>query len=58
MKHELLCACALVSGAMELPACSTLNEVVKEKDKGTSVVYPVTPAQAFDIARNVFRWEG
>ena len=58
MKRELLGAMLLMVGALVLPACSTMNEVIRDKDKGTSAVYPVTTDQAFDIARTVFRWEG
>ena len=35
-----------------------MGDVVKSKDQGTAVVYPVTQDQAWDIARTVFRWEG
>lgn len=41
-------------------SCSTLNDVVKEKQEGggTSQVYPVPVEKAWDIAKTVFRWEG
>lgn len=48
-----LLACTLLGAA-----CSTMSDVMKSKDEGTSAVYPVTTEQAFDIARTVFRWEG
>ena len=38
--------------------CATMSDVVASKDSGTSVVYPVTADQAWDIAETVFRWEG
>lgn len=41
-----------------LSSCASMSDVVKDKDKGTSVTYPVTTAQGFEIARTVFRWEG
>jgi hypothetical protein len=40
--------------------CATMSDVVmsKQEGDGTAQVYPVTPEQAWDIARTVFRWEG
>jgi len=41
--------------------CSTMQDVVKAKEsgsEGTTKNYPVTEAQAWDIAKTVFRWEG
>jgi hypothetical protein len=51
-----LCVAATLSGG-----CATLNDVVEAKEsgrEGTSQVYPVTPDQAWDIAKTVLRWEG
>jgi hypothetical protein len=41
-----------------LQGCAPMDAVVHSKDKGTSIVYPVTRDQAWDIAKAVFRWEG
>ena len=46
---------------MSLSGCASLNDVIREKESGTAgttKTYPVTPDQAWDIARTVFRWEG
>ena len=48
----------LLSG---MTACSTMQDVVQAKQdgsEGTSETYAVTEAQAWDIAKTVFRWEG
>ena len=39
-------------------ACATMNDVVAQKDKGTTQEYDVTPDVAWDICHKVFRWEG
>ncbi len=53
---------ALFSGLLLLLAllggCSTMGDVVKAKDEGTSKVYPVNAEQAWMIAKAVLRWEG
>lgn len=43
-----------------LAACATLSDVQKAKEsgQGTGGVYPVTADQAWQIAKQVFRWEG
>ena len=41
-----------------LGGCATMSDVVKEKNKGTSEVYPVNSDEAWKIAKTVFRWEG
>jgi len=33
-------------------------DVIKSKNEGTSVIYPVDAEQAWVIAKTVFRWEG
>lgn len=41
--------------------CSTMQDVVKVKEsgkEGTTKNYAVTEAQAWEIAKTVFRWEG
>ncbi len=38
--------------------CATTADLVKTKDEGTSQVYNVNRAQAWQIAKAVFRWEG
>jgi hypothetical protein len=52
---------AVIFSVMSLTACSTLNDVVEAKNsgrEGTTAVYPVTEAQAWPIAKKVFRCEG
>ena len=41
-----------------LGGCATTGDALREKESGTMKVYPVTNDQAWDIARQVFRWEG
>lgn len=43
---------------ISITSCATMSDVIKNKDKGTVVVYPVTKEQALKIARQVFLWEG
>ena len=38
--------------------CVTFTDVVGEKEEGTARRYPVTPDQAWEIAKTVLRWEG
>lgn len=44
--------------AFLVTGCATMSDVLREKDKGTVQVYPVTNDQAWEIAKTVFRWEG
>lgn len=44
-----------------LHGCATMDDVVRVKQEGaegTMKIYPVTPDQAWEIAKTVFRWEG
>lgn len=44
-----------------LSGCATMSDVVRVKEagtEGTSAVYPVPQAVAWDISKTVFRWEG
>ncbi len=41
-----------------LAGCSTMSDVVKDKNQGMSKIYPVNFEQAWDIAKTVFRWDG
>jgi hypothetical protein len=44
-----------------LHGCATMDDVVRVKQEGTEgtmKIYPVTPDQAWEIAKTVFRWEG
>ena len=44
-----------------LQGCATMNDVVQAKQdgsEGTTFVYDVNKAQAWTIAKTVFRWEG
>ncbi len=38
--------------------CATVQDALEHKDDGIAKVYPVPEAQAWQIARRVFRWEG
>lgn len=51
----------LTALALSLSACSTMQDVVKVKQsgaEGTTKQYAVSEAQAWEIAKTVFRWEG
>jgi hypothetical protein len=37
---------------------TTMNDVIRAKNDGTSEVYPVTSDQAWKISKAVFHWEG
>lgn len=41
-----------------LIGCSTMNDVLRAKNEGTSQPYNVSEDQAWNIAKTVFRWEG
>ena len=59
--NRLARTAAAASLAALLAACATMNDVVQVKEsgsEGTAKVYPVSPDQAWDIAKAVFRWEG
>jgi predicted small secreted protein len=38
--------------------CATMNDVMIGKDKGIARIYPVNADQAWEIAKDVFLWEG
>lgn len=44
--------------ASMINGCATMIDVIKSKNEGTSVIYPVDAEQAWVIAKTVFRWEG
>ena len=48
----------VIVAAVWLSGCATMSDVMKSKDQGTVMVYPVSSDQAWNIARTVFRWEG
>ena len=51
----------LLSFALLLSACATMNDVVRVKEagsEGTTRVYAVNADQAWEISKTVFRWEG
>lgn len=51
----------LAALALSVSACSTMQDVVKVKQsgaEGTTKHYAVSEAQAWEIAKTVFRWEG
>jgi hypothetical protein len=52
--QKLLCAVLLVVGA----GCASSVDVAREKNEGTARRYSVTPDQAWDISKTVFRWAG
>ena len=60
MRQHTAIGCTLVMAVLGLAGCSTLNDVVQEKNQGggTAQVYPVDTDQAWKIALTVFRWEG
>jgi len=43
---------------LALLGCATVQDALDEKPYGTARVYAVREAQAWEIARRVFRWEG
>lgn len=56
-----LLSVACVALMLVVSGCSTMQDVVKVKEsgkEGTVKNYPVTEAQAWEIAKTVFRWEG
>ncbi len=59
-KHKFA-ATILLALAFSLGGCSTMQDVVRVKEagtEGTTKNYAVTQAQAWEIAKTVFRWEG
>jgi len=43
---------------LALSACATMADIVGQKEEGTTEIYDVTPDQAWEIAKVVFRTEG
>lgn len=43
---------------LTLSGCATMQDVVQDKAEGTTKNYPVSEAQAWEISKTVFRWEG
>ncbi len=64
MRMELQRTCVgilLAVTMLGIGGCATLNDVVAAKEsgkEGTAQTYRVGEAQAWEIARTVFRWEG
>lgn len=58
-KHIVI-VCTLMSAVLWVTGCQTLNDVIREKERGggTTKVYAVDRDQAWKIAKTVFRWEG
>lgn len=50
------CLC-WIAVSLALSACSTMADIIKHKDEGTAEVYDVSPDQAWEIAKVVFRRE-
>jgi hypothetical protein len=58
---KIISMAIISAGLFILQGCQTLNDVVAAKNKGTegiSVEYQISKDQAWDIAKNVLRWEG
>lgn len=56
-----LLGASLVVLLMSMAGCATMQDVVKAKQngsEGTVKTYNVNEAQAWEIAKTVFRWEG
>lgn len=51
-------AAASLSLLLSLSGCATMQDVVQDKSEGTTKNYPVSEAQAWEISKTVFRWEG
>lgn len=49
---------AIVVVALFVAGCASTQDALKAKKSGTAKVYPVNEAQAWEIAKKVFRWEG
>ena len=49
---------ASLSLLLSLSGCATMQDVVQDKSEGTTKNYPVSEAQAWEISKTVFRWEG
>jgi hypothetical protein len=61
MNRSIWRAAALVVAVVSVlsaQGCRSMSDVVKDKDSGTTKVYPVDSDQAWKIAMQVFRWEG
>lgn len=54
---KILAAVSL-SMLISLSGCATMQDVVQDKSEGTTKNYPVSEAQAWEISKTVFRWEG
>ncbi|HKI79809.1 MAG TPA: hypothetical protein VKA26_14810 [Ignavibacteriaceae bacterium] len=44
--------------SLTIGGCASMSDVLKSKDDGTAISYPVNQDQAWDIAMTVLRWEG
>lgn len=55
-RRPIIVAALMVT--LGLAGCSTMADIVGQKEEGTSQVYPVTADQAWEIAKVVFRTEG
>lgn len=58
MKKQGMTMLAFLVALVWVTGCATMADVVTAKDEGTSQVYPVSPDQAWEIAKTVLRWEG
>lgn len=58
MRKPRLTVFTLFVALVWVSGCASTAGVVNAKDDGTSQVYQVSSAQAWDIAKRVFRWQG
>jgi hypothetical protein len=61
MFKKIITAIFVAMAFISLSGCASLNDVVRAKETGTEGItktYAVTPDQAWEIAKTVFRWEG
>ena len=60
-RFRILAIMLLLSMAMLINGCATMDDVVSVKEagtEGTTKIYPVSADQAWEISKRVFRWEG
>ena len=58
MERKIAAVVVILVATILFAGCASMSDVVKAKDEGTAKVYPVNGDQAWEIAKNVFRWEG
>ena len=58
MKRKKSTLIVLFFISLTIGGCASMSDVLKSKDDGTAITYPVNQDQAWDIAMTVLRWEG